>query len=223
MQRRFQLMGYVGGKLLPDLRILFQRLLVPAELSLLGSHAAQQRLNLRIFLPPHVLHRLIQVDVVDRLNDGFGNPRGQHKGEYKRDQNHHADRLRKPQHQDPNRILRHRKPDHRAVRQPLRTVKVLLRYRIGISAAFAITTLQRLLHLFPFQMVFHLSRIRFIIIQHRTVRGNPGHAVFPGIQTAKILHPVQGNTLRRQLCPDAQLFLLYPRKIAVQRPHDKHK
>ena len=72
MQRGLELVGNIRGELLTDLRAFFQLILILTDLCLLERHTPQQRLNLGVFLPTHILAGFIKIQGVDRLHNSTG-------------------------------------------------------------------------------------------------------------------------------------------------------
>ena len=65
-------MRNICGELLTDLRTFFQLILILTDLCLLERHTPQQRLNLGVFLPTHILAGVIKIQGVDRLHNSTG-------------------------------------------------------------------------------------------------------------------------------------------------------
>ena len=220
MQRRFQLVGDVRGKLLPDERGAFDLGAVAAELRLLRGDAPQQRLDLAVLVPFIILHRIVRVNGVDRRDDLFCQPRGKEERERQRQQRHKTDRLGKAEHERPERKLHRGETQHAPVRETLRGVKLPVGERGGVAPRFARAGFERLPDLLALEMVFHAGGVRLVIEKDRAVRGDPRDPAVAG-QPVQIVRAGERHALRGKRRFGVELLHLHAGEIVVGYAHDK--
>ena len=148
-------------------------LLLALELALLGIDAAQEGIQ---FLITGVGHGIVQVQLVQRPDDGSGqpgsHPHGQHNGQHDDDQNglHHI------HHQGHGGILGHGQSQHAAIGKPLGGIDELLRQSVGIADGIAGAADQRLADLLTLQMVFHGLGVGVAFVEDAAVGADEGDA-----------------------------------------------
>jgi hypothetical protein len=120
----------------------FQFIELAADLSMLMLDARQKRGE---FLIGIVFKRVIEVERIERLNDLFGKPVCEHRGENERDAEHDADRPEHAEHQCKDRILTDRYAQDGTVGQQFSIIARLFPQALSRRAHFLRSGFQRLL------------------------------------------------------------------------------
>ena len=156
----------------------------------------QQRRELVIGLASQ---RVVQVERFDGLEEYSGQPACQHRRNEQRQQHNEHDPRRGRRECAERAVRRGGNTQYIAVFQPYCVIKRLFGERFGQSAVLARAVLHGLLDLRTDRVVFHLSGIHAVVIQHRAVRRDQCQTV------------VVDGPERRKLLPD----VVHRRQIAA--------
>ena len=185
---------------------------------MLAADAAKEGGKLLIGI---VIERMIEVEVIERLDDAAREAAGKDGREDKRRDQHGEDRLEHAEQEDADRRAAARDAEHRPVGEARCAVHGFFQEGGGIADALARAGFQRLLHLGTFGVVFQLRSIRIRVVKNRAVGGDPGEAEAAGVDLAKPRFAVglgqDGGKAQLVL----QLRLLHAGKISIEAaPND---
>ena len=200
------------------------------DLLALAADSSEQRRQLLIGV---VVQRMLQIQLVERLDDVLRQPLGKHRRKHQHDQKQNHDGLEHPHHQHPHGRPADGDAQHRPVVQPARIVQGLFQKRGGIAGAFSRSVLQRLADLAAVRVAGKLACVGLCVVQHRAVRGHPGQAEAGRRDLLQIFRSVSADARDRKAEVVPDLPLLRVGRIAVharddhnqtrQQNHRRHK
>ena len=188
------------------------------DLLMLAADAAKEGRKLFIGI---VIERMIEVEVIERLDDAARETAGKDGREDKRRDQHGEDRLEHAEQEDADRRAAARDAEHRPVGEARCAVHGFFQEGGGIADALARAGFQRLLHLGTFGVVFQLRGIGVRVVEDGAVGGDPGEAEAAGVDLAKPRFAVGlgQDSGKAQLV--LQLRLLHAGKISIEAaPND---
>ena len=196
---------------------LLEVFLLVLDLLLLFIDMVQEGSHLRIGL---VVQRMIKVKIVERIHNlarkaGTRQPRQTHENQEDPDE-----RLHHTQCHSQDRIPRFRNPYNRPIRKLHRIVEHRRRHGVGVAGARSFAIFQRLGYFRSRRMVFHLSRVCFIVKQDRSVRGNPCYARALHMKGIEKVRAPGLDRLRGKFRLYLQLLFLYGTEITIQGQED---
>ena len=166
-ERGLELMGDVGGKLLPQLGGLLQLLVLAADGRDKGG-------DLRI---GGDIPRVFEVG--GHLGNRTHQPPGQQVGQHRRHHQQHRHRHHQHRHRldekAPEADRHPRQPQDVAVRQQLGIIIGIVAHRLRLADGVPLAGRKGLLDLFPLQVVFHRRFVGAGVVKHFAAGGNQRH------------------------------------------------
>ena len=187
------------------------------DLLMLAADAAKKGRKLFIGV---VIERMIEVEIIERLDNAAREAAGKDGRQDKRRDEHGEDRLEHAEQEDADRRAAARDAEHRPVGKARCAVHGFFQKCSGIADALARAGFQRLLHLGTGGVIFQLVGVRVGIVENRAVGGDPREAEAAGVDLAKPRFAVglgqDGGEAKLVL----QLRLLHAGKVAIEAAPD---
>ena len=188
-----------------------------ADLQMLAVDAPEQRGKLFVGV---VFKRMLQIELVERLDDTARQALGKNAGKDQRHNQHDQNGLHHADEQYARRRAAHRNAQHAPVRELFRAVHRLLQQRRGIARAFALAVFQRLLDLRAVGVIFKALGVGHGVVEHRAVVFDPRQAVALGGELREIPRPIFLHSHGGKLQLVVQLLFFNAPEVFVQTAHD---
>ena len=216
-------MGSVGGEFFTDHGGLFQFRAVAHKLLFLIIQTAEQGQYFHIGVPIRIFHGFIQIQRIDGLDDSVRQPGCKNKGNGKSSKKNPRQGKKEAQEKVPDRNLRDREAQNSSVGKLLSGIELPLKKRRRVSAALSVSVTEGIADLFSFHMVFHDRGVHLIVVEDRSVAGDPGDSEIRRPEVVKIVHAASFDGLRDKFGLAAELSELLIGKVRVHQSGDQNK